>query len=275
MRWVLRLITTTVIAVGAGLVALDASSIRARRPNWWSPGPSLTLAAIIAVALCTPLDFFLSYLDRKKTKDRNFIKANIQSIALPTWEWIIHKAPDRLTQRTISLSVWLLPTWRWKYLRPRANDCTKNGRPIRLVSPTLWRAIEYRLFDSEDSCDIAWRPGIGAIGNSWFHRRWKYFDLRTHWGNMDEEMWNQRAANDADVGFNLRFAQYQVLHEKYSSVLVYPIKHHNSRYAEGQILGFITVDTAVGNFFDLNDRKIRNRLKNCANSISMALAGRP
>jgi hypothetical protein len=267
VRWFIRIVTTTAIAVSTGIVALDSSSLPAE--DWWRPPGWLTLAAIITISFGVLWSYFDAEIERRRVRRRNSITSEIHRLSTPMWRKIQGAVRDRKVTDRIGLHVWMVPTWQWLALPGWTRHLVPRLLRDRWRTPPMWRAMLIRMKDGHESTQIPWRRDVGAIGFAWRQRTHVYYDLLAMWGatEIPATTW---ATMTHDDRLGLTHAQYVAVRKKYATVLVAPI-YQNPDEGDSRLIGCIVIDSLVDFPWNLDVRRIRNIAFLLAQNISASI----
>lgn len=264
VRWLVRFVVTTVMALAGAVVSIDSSSLR--DSGWWMPGPSLVVACIVAIALGLIWQYIDAEIERRRVRRRTSLANEISKLMFPLWHEMQSLGTTKRTRERIGLHVWMVPTWHWTLVPDWLRSLTPQRLRDRLPTPRLWRAAQFRLQDDHEPTDIRWKRDVGAIGICWRERHRQHFVMRDLW-DEDEytaEAWEQLPAEDK-LGFN--YEQYRRIWHKYDAVLAWPIYKYPTTPGS-QFIGCIVVDALVGHPVHFDRRSVRGKLYNAANEIA-------
>lgn len=261
----IRLVVALATAFSGFIISLDASSLEQR--GWWVPPAGLVFACMALVAGAVLWQFVDAEIERRRVKRRTELANEINKLMFPVWYKIRSVGANRPTRERIGVHVWMVPTWHWHMVPELARSFVPRSWRSRLPTPRMWRACHYRLKDDQhDSTDIHWTRDIGAIGRCWRDRERTVFDMRDRWGSTElfEAQWRNLPAQDK---LGLTYRQYQRVHAKYSSVLVFPIfKVPGS--PDTRFIGCVVVDALSTHPVNLNVEKVLGEAYSASKQIA-------
>jgi hypothetical protein len=269
LRWRLRYVVATLIAIATAIVALDSSSLSGKSLPWLTRRWTVLLSVFI-LGFAVMWNFFDAEVERRRLHRRHSIAVAVSAIAFAVWNKVHRVGYKRWTKERIGLHVWMVPTWHWTLVPRWIRKLTPRKLRAKLPTPSMWRAAQFRLRETSEPSDILWRRDVGAIGACWRDRKSCFYDLEALWGNQlrTEAEWRTLRR---EVSLGLDYSQYATIREKYASVLAVPIFRHPDRRADSEFIGCVVVDTPKDGRADIDTPYVRGALLVAAQQISSRL----